>query len=99
MEHSLPKREISGTYCSAAAYYTHHTLYAECLSVEWPFGRKILNNIKYSMITTLEAKSPTDLSSASLFGVGQVLGSRVIVWKRLYVHEPNERAKIICANA
>ena len=41
----------------------------------------------------------TDLSSASLVGVGHVPGSRVIARKKLYAQRPNDNAKIRWVNA
>ena len=46
-----------------------------------------------------KARLRTDLSSASLVGVGHVPGSRVIARKKLYIQRPNERAKIRWVNA
>ena len=59
----------------------------------------MIYKIDYDMRIAPKLKLPTDLSSASLFGVGQVPGSRVIARKKLYAHRPNERAKIRWANA
>ena len=51
-----------------------------------------------AQVNRTDVRLRTDLSSASLVGVGHVPGSRVIARKKLYAQRPNDNAKIRWVN-
>ena len=76
----------------------HHALDAERLAIQAALRGELLDNL-YRFMSTKVARwvadeIRTDLSSASLAGLGQEPASKLIARKKLYAHKPKVSAKV-----
>ena len=76
----------------------YHALDAERLAVQAAFGGKLLDDLCRFVSTKVARRvvdgTRTDLSSASLAGLGHDPASKLIARKKLYAHKPKVSAKV-----